>query len=71
VFLDPPFGDADILARALPLAAPLVAADGWLYVESGSALDPSAEPALAGWAILRDAKAGAVFYHLLQRENEE
>lgn len=71
VFLDPPFGDADILARALALAAPLVAADGWLYVESGSALDPSAELALAGWAILRDAKAGAVFYHLLQRENEE
>jgi len=71
VFLDPPFGDADLLARALALAAPLVAADGFLYVESGSALDPSAEPALAGWTVVRDGRAGAVRYHLLQRENEE
>jgi len=71
VFLDPPFGEADLLARALELAAPLVAADGFLYVESGRALDPSTEPALAGWTVLRDGRAGAVFYHLLQRENEE
>src|SRR5579863_1903082 len=34
VFLDPPFGD-DILGRAIELAAPLVSADGFLYVESG------------------------------------
>ncbi|TDV18433.1 16S rRNA (guanine(966)-N(2))-methyltransferase RsmD [Paraburkholderia caballeronis] len=71
VFLDPPFGDADTLARALALAVPLVAADGYLYVESGSTLDPSAEPALAGWAVVREGKAGAVRYHLLHRENEE
>jgi 16S rRNA (guanine(966)-N(2))-methyltransferase RsmD len=71
VFLDPPFGDADMLARALELAPPLVTADGFLYVESGSALDPSAEPALTGWTLVREGRAGAVFFHLLQRENEE
>jgi 16S rRNA (guanine(966)-N(2))-methyltransferase RsmD len=71
VFLDPPFGDADVLARALEVAAPLVAAGGFLYVEAGRALEPSWEPALAGWALVREGKAGAVFYHLLQRENEE
>jgi len=71
VFLDPPFGDPGLLARSLALAVPLVAADGLLYVESGEALDPSTEPSLAGWTVLREARAGAVFYHLLQRENEE
>ena len=71
VFVDPPFGDTELLARALAVAAPLVAADGFLYVECGSALDPTAETALAGWSIVREGKAGAVFYHLLQRENEE
>ena len=71
VFLDPPFGDVDMLARALEVAAPLVAANGFLYVESGRALDPSAEPALPDWTVVREGKAGAVFYYLLQRENEE
>ncbi|WP_322091517.1 16S rRNA (guanine(966)-N(2))-methyltransferase RsmD [Paraburkholderia bannensis] len=71
VFLDPPFGDEALLARSLELAAPLVAADGWLYVESGEPVDPATQPALAGWTVVREGKAGAVRYHLLQRENEE
>jgi 16S rRNA (guanine966-N2)-methyltransferase len=71
VFLDPPFGDDALLTRALEVAAPLVAPDGWLYIESGAHLDPAAQPALAGWSVVREGKAGAVFYHLLQRENEE
>jgi 16S rRNA (guanine966-N2)-methyltransferase len=70
VFLDPPFGD-DQLDRALALAAPLVAPDGFLYVESGNALDPAQSPALQGWSVIRQGKAGAVHYHLLHRENEE
>ncbi|GAB2904814.1 16S rRNA (guanine(966)-N(2))-methyltransferase RsmD [Paraburkholderia jirisanensis] len=70
VFLDPPFG-ADLLDRALELAVPLIAADGSLYVEAGTALDIAQTPALAGWSIVREGKAGAVHYHLLQRENEE
>ena len=70
VFLDPPFG-ADLLDRALELAVPLIAPDGSLYVEAGTALDIAQTPALAGWSIVREGKAGAVHYHLLQRENEE
>jgi 16S rRNA (guanine966-N2)-methyltransferase len=70
VFLDPPFGD-DILGRAIELAAPLVSEDGFLYVESGSLVEPGAAEALAGWSLVRHGKAGAVHYHLLQRENDE
>jgi 16S rRNA (guanine(966)-N(2))-methyltransferase RsmD len=71
VFLDPPFGDAALLTRALEVAAPLVTADGSLYVESGERIDPASRPELAGWQVVREGKAGAVFYHLLRRENEE
>ncbi len=71
VFLDPPFGDEAMLARAIELAAPLVAAGGFLYIESGAAIDPASTEALAGWSVVREGKAGAVFHHLLQRENEE
>ncbi|WP_250450186.1 16S rRNA (guanine(966)-N(2))-methyltransferase RsmD [Caballeronia sp. ATUFL_M2_KS44] len=71
IFLDPPFGDEALLARALELAAPLAAADGAIYVECGNALDPDATNALAGWTLAREGKAGAVHYHLLRRQNEE
>jgi 16S rRNA (guanine966-N2)-methyltransferase len=70
VFLDPPFGD-DILGRAIELAAPLVSEDGFLYVEAGSQIEPGETEALAGWTLVRHGKAGAVHYHLLQRENDE
>lgn len=69
VFLDPPFGEG-MLARALELAMPLVADDGWLYVEADAPLD-EADPLLARWNVVRRGKAGAVHYHLLQRENDE
>ena len=70
VFLDPPFGE-DLLGRALEVAAPLVSDEGFLYVESGSPVDPARDDALAGWVLFRHGKAGAVHYHLLQRENVE
>ncbi|CAG4891085.1 16S rRNA (guanine(966)-N(2))-methyltransferase RsmD [Paraburkholderia saeva] len=70
VFLDPPF-ETDLLARALTLAVPLVSIGGFLYVEAAEALDIAQTEALAGWTIVRQGKAGAVHYHLLQRENEE
>lgn len=69
VFLDPPFG-SDVLDKALGLTAPLVSSDGFLYVEAGVAIEPGANEALAGWEIVRQGKAGAVHFHLLQRENE-
>jgi 16S rRNA (guanine966-N2)-methyltransferase len=71
VFLDPPFGDTTMLQRAIELAVPLLAPGGALYVESGEPVDPAENPALSGWAITREGKAGAVRYHLLRRENEE
>jgi 16S rRNA (guanine966-N2)-methyltransferase len=70
VFLDPPFGE-NLLERALEVAVPLVSADGFLYVEAGVALDTVKTEALAGWSVVRQGRAGAVHYHLLQRENEE
>jgi 16S rRNA (guanine(966)-N(2))-methyltransferase RsmD len=71
VFLDPPFGEPLILTRALEAAVPLVAEGGHLYVESGAPLALAEVDALAGWGIARQGKAGAVHYHLLQRENDE
>jgi 16S rRNA (guanine966-N2)-methyltransferase len=71
VFLDPPFGDKSMLDRALELAAPLVSPDGALYVESGEFVDATRIPALTGWSVTREGRAGAVHYHLLRRENEE
>jgi 16S rRNA (guanine(966)-N(2))-methyltransferase RsmD len=70
VFLDPPFGES-LLPRALESSATLLAEAGYLYVESGEPLEPADAPALAGWRIVRQGKAGAVYYHLLQRENHE
>jgi 16S rRNA G966 N2-methylase RsmD len=70
VFLDPPF-DGDLLAKALALAVPLVSAKGFLYVEAGDALELDGNETLAGWEVVRQGKAGAVHFHLLQRENKE
>lgn len=61
VLIDPPF-DAGLDAAALALAAPLVAADGWLYVESAHAVEPS-----PGWTLHRHGRAGAVHFQLLCR----
>jgi len=62
VLLDPPFGAA-LLPRALAAAMPLLAAGGWLYVESGEAL----ESLPAGLAPHRELLAGAVHAQLLRR----
>ena len=60
-----------VRARTLALAAPLVSEDGFLYVEAGAELELSKNEALTGWKMVRQGKAGAVHFHLLQRENEE
>lgn len=75
VFLDPPFGataqgvDAAtvaLYARALAAAVPLLASQGWIYLE---AAQPWSDETLATWHVqaVRRAKAGRVHYHLLQR----
>jgi 16S rRNA (guanine966-N2)-methyltransferase len=87
VFLDPPF-ETDLLARALPLVAPLLSVTGLIYVESAVELMPKVMPVEledragppiaaaapfipAGWGVLRYGRAGAVHFHLLQRESKE
>jgi 16S rRNA (guanine(966)-N(2))-methyltransferase RsmD len=65
VFLDPPF-DADLAAPALALAAPLVVPGGFIYLEAGQPIDEAALQPL-GLRLHRHARAGAVHFHLLQR----
>lgn len=76
IFLDPPY-QQEWLMRALPLCERLLADGGLVYAESGKSLnvteaaETGAEPMpvwLAPWEIVREGKAGIVFYHLLQRK---
>lgn len=67
IFLDPPFF-GNWLALALPAAARLLSASGAIYAESPEALEASAGALVqeCGLSIVRQARAGAVHYHLLQ-----
>lgn len=60
VFLDPPFGE-NWLEKIWPAACGVLAPDGLIYVESETAFE-----APPGFTLVRQAKAGAVHYHLLQ-----
>ncbi|GAA5232915.1 16S rRNA (guanine(966)-N(2))-methyltransferase RsmD [Verticiella sediminum] len=61
VLLDPPFGE-DWLGRLWPAVERVVAPGGLLYVESEAAIAPP-----PGHVLLREGRAGAVHYRLLQR----
>jgi 16S rRNA (guanine966-N2)-methyltransferase len=63
IFIDPPF-DAPLIEPALTLAQRLVVPQGFVYVESARAFEPGSD---SGWAVYRQARAGAVHFHLLQR----
>jgi 16S rRNA (guanine966-N2)-methyltransferase len=65
VFIDPPF-DAQISEEALAVAAPLAVDDGWVYLEADRSFTPEAIAPL-GLRLHRQARAGAVHFHLLQR----
>ena len=65
VFIDPPF-DSDLTLPALTAAARVVVADGFVYLESAQAFDDAALLPL-GFKVHRQARAGAVHPHLLQR----
>jgi 16S rRNA (guanine966-N2)-methyltransferase len=60
IFLDPPF-QSDYLPKLLPLLTGKLTEDGMVYVESGVPFEPD-----AAWRVVRQAKAGAVYYQLLQ-----
>jgi 16S rRNA (guanine966-N2)-methyltransferase len=84
VLLDPPF-DGDLLARVLPRCLELLLPDGALYLEAAQPLERLLQnlpedvaarggtlfPSLGAWHVLKEGRAGAVHYHLLQRKNEE
>lgn len=65
VLLDPPFG-ANLFSSALSVAAPLVRAGGWVYLEAPAHAE-AAELESLGLTLHRHLKAGAVHAHLLQR----
>ena len=65
VFLDPPFG-TPLAEPALDAAARIVVPDGYVYLEAPQALAPEAAE-VRGLKIHRQARAGAVHFHLLQR----
>ncbi len=62
IFLDPPF-KSDYLPKLLPLLEHALAQDGKIYLESGAPFEPG-----AAWRVVKRAKAGAVHYQLLERE---
>ena len=66
VCLDPPF-DAGLFEPALKAAARLLAEGGAVYLEAPVAWE---QPALAplGYRLRRHGRAGAVHFHLLQRD---
>jgi len=66
VFIDPPF-DSALVEAALPLATPLMAEHGLIYLESRHALPAAPE----GWRVHRQGRAGAVHFHLLRRADDE
>jgi 16S rRNA (guanine(966)-N(2))-methyltransferase RsmD len=65
VFLDPPFG-TPLAEPALDAAARIVVPEGYVYFEAPQALEPASAEA-RGFRIHRQARAGAVHFHLLQR----
>jgi 16S rRNA (guanine966-N2)-methyltransferase len=65
VFIDPPFGPASHVAAARA-ALRLLVPDGYVYVESGAALDAEQWQA-QGATLHRSGKAGAVHFALLRK----
>lgn len=62
-FVDPPF-DANLWGGVVPVLAPKLAADAWLYVEAPLAAAPSLP---ADWVMHREGKTREVRYALYRR----
>lgn len=67
VLLDPPF-DAGLFEPALKAALPLLSQAGAVYLEAPEPWSDERLMAL-GYAVRRQGRAGAVHFHLLQRNN--
>ena len=64
IFLDPPYS-LNLLPRLLPACQRLLAPGGLVYAESDRPFEDAADGWLAGWQIVRNDKAGQVFFALL------
>jgi 16S rRNA (guanine(966)-N(2))-methyltransferase RsmD len=64
IFLDPPYNQA-WLSKILPLLAAHLHAEGLIYAEAEYPIDPSLDFA-SNWQVIKQSKAGNVFYHLLK-----
>ncbi|HOY85865.1 MAG: 16S rRNA (guanine(966)-N(2))-methyltransferase RsmD [Methylotenera sp.] len=60
IFLDPPYNQG-LLDKVLPMLPTHLAADGLVYAEAEYALKDSTV-----WQVVKQSKAGNVFYHLLK-----
>lgn len=65
IFLDPPYNQG-WLPRLLPLLSSCLAPEGLLYVEAEFPVQDDAD-----WQVLKNGKAGNVFFHLLKSANAE
>jgi 16S rRNA (guanine(966)-N(2))-methyltransferase RsmD len=65
IFLDPPF-DSDLFSEAIRAAAGALSAQGAIYLEAPEAWnDEKLKP--LGMRVLKQGKAGAVYFHLLNQ----
>lgn len=62
IFLDPPF-QSDFLIKVLPLLGNRLSEAGTVYIESGEPFQADT----AEWKVTKQAKAGKVYYQLLQK----
>ncbi|CAG9178513.1 Ribosomal RNA small subunit methyltransferase D [Cupriavidus laharis] len=70
IFLDPPFAE-DWLRPALEHAARLLRRGGAVYVETDRSLTGADAPVPASLEIVRQARAGAVHFHLLRHRGAD
>ncbi|HSI43933.1 MAG TPA: 16S rRNA (guanine(966)-N(2))-methyltransferase RsmD [Methylotenera sp.] len=64
IFLDPPYNQ-QWLNKVLPLLTSHLQPEGLIYVEAEYAIDTAPEFS-SDWQVLKQGKAGNVFYHLLK-----
>jgi len=60
VFLDPPYNQG-WLAKVMPMLPAHLSPDGFVYAEAEHAIEPDEV-----WQVIKQSKAGNVFYHLLK-----
>jgi len=65
IFLDPPYNQG-WLAKLLPAISAHLTKDGLIYVEAEYAVLDDAD-----WQVIKQGKAGNVFYHLLKSKTDE